>query len=174
VLSEKASMHKIINVLAAALLVAVSIGHTDATQRRARKPSAQQLAAEQAWPEFFKEFRVAVSKRDRARLKEMMVRDFFFSGGGGDDNHNDDTRDEAFKFLDDPQTKGWQAFDSTLAKGAVPSPPNPNGTGEKHISRVAPPAALRARTLNTAPPWIAFFEFRDGHWYCTSFSECCD
>lgn len=103
-----------------------------------------------------------------------MVRDFFFSGGGGDDNHNDDTRDDAFKFLDDPQIKGWQAFDSALARGAVSSPPNPNGAGQEYVSRVAPPAARRIRTLANAPPWIAFFEFRDGRWYCTSFSECCD
>jgi hypothetical protein len=152
-------------------LCAVSIGNT---QSRNKPSAAEKVAADKAWPLFFKSFRAAVNKRDREALKNMLVSDFFFSGGGGDDNHDGDTRDEAFKFLDDPQVHGWQAFTRTLAKGAVPSPPNQDGEGKKHISRVAPPAARNTKDLTNAPPWIAFFEFRDGHWYCTSFSECCD
>ncbi|MDQ2856682.1 MAG: hypothetical protein M3R68_10165, partial [Acidobacteriota bacterium] len=143
-------------------------------QRRATPQSSQRIAADKAWPGFFKSFRAAVSKHDGEALKKMMVRDFYFSGGGGDDNHDGDTRDEAFKFFDDPQVHGWQAFAKTLAKGAVPSPPNSNGDGKKYLSRVAPPAARNTRDLTNAPPWIAYFEFREGRWYCTSFSECCD
>ena len=136
--------------------------------------AAQRAAAERAWPAFFKSFRTAVAKRDRAALKGMMTPDFFFSGGGGDDNHDGDTRDEAFKFLDDPQVHAWRAFDKALAKGAVPAEPNTNGAGKKYLSRVAPPAGRNTTDLDKAPPWIAFFEFRNSHWYCTSFSECCD
>jgi hypothetical protein len=161
-------------LLMAAVIAIAGLSQANFAQRRARKPSAEQLAAEQVWPDFFKAFRVAVSKRDRTALKEMMVPDFFFSGGGGDDNGDGDTRDEAFKFLDDPQVHGWQALAKTLTSGAVPSPPNPNDGGKKYISRVAPASARNIKDLSTAPPWIAFFEFRDGHWYCTSFSECCD
>lgn len=142
--------------------------------QKAGSLAAQKPAAEAAWPGFFKSFREAVGRRDRAALEKMMVSDFFFSGGGGDDNQDGDTRDEAFKFLDDPQVRGWQAFARTLAKGAVPSPPNPGADGKKHLSRVAPPAARTTKSLTNAPPWIASFEFRDGQWYCTSFSECCD
>ncbi len=103
-----------------------------------------------------------------------MVRDFFFSGGAGDDNQDGDMRDDAFKFLDDPEVHGWQAFDKALARGAVPTTPSASGTGKKYYSRVAPPAARNTRSLATAPPWIAYFEFREGQWYCTTFSECCD
>ena len=103
-----------------------------------------------------------------------MVRDFFFSGGGGDDNHDGDFRDDAFKYWDDAQVKGWRAFDRALAQGAVPAPPEPAEDGKKYQSRVAPPSARSTKNLSTAPPWLAYFQFRDGHWYCTSFSECCD
>jgi hypothetical protein len=156
------------------LAVVLGVFATAGAQTKARGLAAQKIAADKAWPAFFDSFRAAVNKRDRAVLREMMVRDFFFSGGGGDDNHDGDTRDEAFKFLDDPEVKGWPAFARTLAKGTVPSPPNPSSDGRKYVSRVAPPAARRITNMATAPPWIAYFEYRDGKWYCTSFSECCD
>ena len=111
-------------LMAALLLTTAALGQHHVAQTRVRRPAPQQVAADRAWPEFFKALRAAVSKRDRATLKGMMVRDFYFSGGGGHDNHNGDSRDEAFKFLDDPQVHGWQAFDKALAKGAVPSTPN--------------------------------------------------
>jgi hypothetical protein len=142
----------------------------------AQKPkpvSTERAAADAAWPRFFKTFKDAVARRDQVTLKKMMVRDFFFSGGS-DDNGDGDTRDEAFKFLADPQVRGWKEFDKVLAMGAVPSSPNPNADGKKYISRVAPPAARKIRDLSNAPPWIASFEYRNGQWYCTSFSECCD
>src|SRR6267142_6403791 len=109
-----------LRVLTIALLLAsVAPGQHYVAQTRVRRPSAQQVAANRGWPEFFKGFRAAVIKRDSATLKKMMVRDFFFSGGGGDDNHDGDMRDDAFKFLDDPQVHGWQAFAKALAKGTV-------------------------------------------------------
>ena len=158
-------------LLVVAQLCVVSVG---SAQTRARLPAGQKAAAEKAWPAFFKSFRAAVSRRDRDALKKMMVSDFFFSGGGGDDNHDGDMRDDAFKFLDDPQVHGWQAFDKALAHGAVPDTPNSTADGKKYLTRVAPPGGRNTTNLDTAPPWIAYFEFRDGHWYCTSFSECCD
>ena len=161
-------------LLCPVLLITLGMVQGESAQTRPRGLAAQKLVAAKAWPSFFQSFRAAVSKRDRVALKEMMVRDFFFSGGGGDDNHNDDSRDEAFKFLDDPNVKGWQAFDKALAKGAAPSTPNAAANGKKYLTRVAPPAARNTTNLATAPPWIAYFEFRDGKWYCTSFSECCD
>ena len=157
------------------LLAAVAFIAFGSSASRVRGgPSSEKIAADKAWPLFFRSFRAAVNRRDREALRKMMVRDFFFSGGGGDDNQDGDTRDEAFKFLDDPQVHGWQAFARTLARGAVPSPPNPNSDGKKYLSRVAPPAARKITDLTNAPPWIAFFEYRSGQWYCTSFSECCD
>jgi hypothetical protein len=160
-------------LLSAALVVSLGVVGSNPAQTR-KQLAAQKIAADRAWPEFFRNFRAAVAKRDRAVLRQMMTRDFFFSGGGGDDNHDGDMRDDAFKFLDDPNVRGWQAFDKALAKGAAPAPPNSSADGKKYISRVAPPAGRNTSNLATAPPWIAYFEFRDGHWYCTSFSECCD
>jgi hypothetical protein len=160
-------------LISVALGLALAASQSSVAQSRAVRPS-EKAQAERAWPLFFKNFRAAVSKRDRDALRKMMVRDFFFSGGGGDDNHDGDTRDDAFHFLDEPQVHGWQAFDKAIAKGAVPTPPNSGPDGKRYYSRVAPPAARHTSNLATAPPWMAYFEFRDGHWYCTSFSECCD
>src|SRR6266566_6924567 len=121
-------------ILAAAILVvAFAHGETANAQISKRGLAAQKAVAERAWPSFFKSFRAAVARRDREALKTLMVRDFFFSGGGGDDNHDGDTRDDAFRYWDDPQVHGWQAFDKALAKGAVPSEPNTNGDGGKYL-----------------------------------------
>lgn len=163
-------MRRIFTLLVLVLVFAASQGFV---AEGSAMPS-EKARAERAWPSFFKSFRAAVSKRDRDALMKMMVPEFFFSGGGGDDNHDGDLRDDAFKFLDDPQVHGWRALDKALAKGAVPSPPAAGSDGKKHYSRVAPPAARNTTNLAKAPPWIAYFEFRDGVWYCTSFSECCD
>ena len=169
----------IIRSLTAGVLLLGLVSFSSAQTTKPAQPAKPVQAAkrvslsEAEWPAFFKTFREAVGRKDKEALKEMMVRDFFFSGGS-DENQDGDTRDEAFKFLDDPEVRGWKAFVETLAKGAVPSPPNPNEGGKKYPSRVSPPAARKIRSLENAPPWIASFEFRNGKWYCTSFSECCD
>lgn len=163
-------MKRIFILLALALVLAAN----QSLVAQSRGTPGEKARADRAWPSFFKAFQAAVNKRDRAALKKMMVRDFFFSGGSGDDNHDADARDDAFKFLDDPQVHGWRAFDKALARGAVSVAPNPDGEGKKYYARVAPPAARNITNLATGPPWIAYFEFRDGVWYCTSFSECCD
>jgi hypothetical protein len=82
-------------------------------------------------------------------------------------------RDDAFKYLDDPQVNGWRAFDKALAKGTVTAPAS-GEDGKKYPTKVAPPSARNINDLNAAPPWLAYFQFRNGAWYCTSFSECCD
>ena len=143
-------------------------------------PKASQrirIEAERAWPAFFVKFRAAVKRRDRSAIKEMMVKDFYFSGGGGDDNHDGDSRDEAFAYWDDQHFIGWKALDRTLAGGTVPTARwwGNSADGKRYPSRVAPPAANIRRNIDRARiDWLAFFEFRNGRWYCTSFSECCD
>ena len=134
------------------------------------------LAAEKAWGPFFVSFRAAVHKRDRQALRKMMVKDFYFSGGGGDDNHDGDMRDDAFKFWDEPHTQGWPAFQRILNRGVAATAAWWNkGADGKYPSKVSPPAANSRRVINRASiPWLAFFEFRNGRWYCTSFSQCCD
>ncbi len=128
------------------------------------------LAAERAWKPFFTAFRAAVRKRDRVALRKMMSSDFFSSPG------NDAGIDAAFQYWDDPHIRGWQAFNRVLNEGTVPIAAWwDHGTKRKYITRIAPPAANVRRNIDRAViDWYAFFEFRDGRWYCTIFSECCD
>ncbi|HZE71293.1 MAG TPA: hypothetical protein VE135_17425 [Pyrinomonadaceae bacterium] len=134
------------------------------------------VSAERAWKPFFSAFRTAVKKRDRASLKQMMVPDFYFSAGGGDDSGDGDSRDEAFQFFSEPYTHGWKAFDKALAQGSVPIASWwDHGAKREYASRISPPAAnIRTNIDRARVAWLAIFEFRDGRWYCTSFSECCD
>lgn len=138
----------------------------------------REASAERAWKPFFVAFRAAVRKRDRLALKEMMVTDFYFSGGDGDDNGDGDFRDDAFKFFSDARLNGWRAFDRALEQGSVVIGPAWNqGANHEYVTRVSPPAANVKRNISDPRPkvaWLAFFEFRDGRWYCTSFSGCCD
>jgi hypothetical protein len=157
--------------LSLALQVAPASGH-DIPLRASQR---NRIEVERAWPAFFAKFRHAVHRRDRKALQEMLVKDFYFSGGGGDDNHDGDLRDDASKFWDD--NKGWEAFDRTLAKGTAPTARWWDDSGKRFPGRIAPPAAnVRRNTAGPRPKidWLAFFEFRNGRWYCTSFSECCD
>lgn len=135
-------------------------------------------SAERGWKPFFLAFRAAVRKRDRVALREMMVNDFYFSGGGGDDNGDGDFRDDAFNFFSAARPDGWRAFDTTLAQGSVVTGKTwKQRAKEETVVRVSPPAANAKRNVSGPRPkvaWLAFFEYRDGRWYCTSFSECCD
>jgi peptide methionine sulfoxide reductase MsrB len=54
----------------AGVISATGLYQQDVAQSHASGLSAQKLAAEQAWPAFFKAFRAAVNKRDRAALKK--------------------------------------------------------------------------------------------------------
>ena len=134
------------------------------------------LSAERAWKPFFVAFRAAAKKRNREALRKMMVSDFYFSGGGGDDNGDGDTREEAFQFFSEPHTHGWKALDRALAQGSVPMATWwDHGAKRKYVSRISPPAAnIKNNIDRTRVAWLATFEFREGRWYCTSFSECCD
>jgi len=123
-----------------------------------------------AWKPFFAAFRTAVKKRDRVALRTMMSSDFFSSPG------NSSGIDAAFQYWDDPHIRGWQAFNWVLNLGTVPMAAWwDHGAKRKYITRIAPPAANVRRNIDRARiDWYAFFEFREGHWYCTIFSECCD
>src|SRR5712692_5679347 len=131
--------------------------------------ATDRVAAERTWKPFFTEFRVAVKKRDRAALRKMMSSDFFSSPG------NDPGIDAAFKYWDDANGQGWRAFNRTLNQGTVPMAAWwDHGAKRKYITRIAPPAANVRRNIDHAHvDYYAFFEFRDGRWYCTIFSECC-
>jgi hypothetical protein len=134
----------------------------------------QTNSASRAWKPFFAAFQTAVKNRDRDALTKMMTRDFYYLSSGGDENNNQDTRDEAFDYWETSNIGVWEAFDKVLAKGTVPNtamrePEN------RRPSRIAPPLANVKEAIRTKKfEWYAVFEFRDGKWYCTAFTECCD
>ena len=90
-------------------------GLLSSTPKAVTTRQAQTRSAQKAWVPFFAAFRVAVKKRDRFALKEMMRRNFFYTLG----HHASDQRDAAFSYWDGQKSRGWKAFDRVLAKGAA-------------------------------------------------------
>lgn len=130
--------------------------------------------ADRAWKPFLTTLRAAVKKHDRAGLNKLMARDFYYLSSGGDENSNNDSRDEAFEYWETAGTGAWEALDKVLAQGAVVNTAMRNP--ESHWpSRVAPPLANNQRAIKERSfDWYAVFEFRNGRWYFTGFTECCD
>lgn len=161
------------------LILILSISQTAYTQARKERDSVFQknAAAERTWPPFFKNLRVSVKRRDRARLKRMMAPDFHYTLGHHARRRQDDWREDAFRYWDNPDNPGWKALDRTLSRGAVPMAAWwKEGAREKSPpTRVAPPAAnIKRRVDGGVVPYIAIFEYRAGRWYFTLFDMCCD
>lgn len=129
--------------------------------------------AEKAWPIFFAEFRAAVRTRDRARLRKLLAPDLLFTLG----HHRSDHLEEAFKYWDAENGRGWKAFNRILNQGTVPQALwwN-NGSKPSRPSRIAPAAANQRKNIDRGRiGWYAIFEYgEDGRWYCIIFQECCD
>ncbi|MGI9068106.1 MAG: hypothetical protein ACR2HX_17100 [Pyrinomonadaceae bacterium] len=131
-------------------------------------------SAQRAWKPFFAAFKAAVNKRDRDALSKMMTREFYYLSSGGDENDNNDTRDEAFEYWDNSGVGAWEALDKVLAQGTVANT-NMREFGSRAPSRIAPPIANNRRAIKARSfKWYVVFEFRNGRWYCTGFTECCD
>lgn len=136
--------------------------------------SAQTMRANRAWKPFFTSFRAAVKKRDQAAIMKFMSRDFYYLSSGGDENGNKDTRDEALEYWESTEIGALDALEKALAQGAVINtamrqPENRNP------SRVSPPLANDKQAIKDRSfPWYAVFEFRNGRWYWTAFTECCE
>ncbi|HKC65181.1 MAG TPA: hypothetical protein VKB86_16180, partial [Pyrinomonadaceae bacterium] len=146
-------------------------------QTRKLRNSQRSIAADRAWFPFFKRLRTAVKRRDRASLKEMMIPEFFYTLGHHIRSQVYDSREDAFKYWDEPYNPGWKELDRTLAKGAVPEAAwSREGNKKKSPpTRVAPPAAnIRWNIDRGLVPYIAEFEYRNGCWYFTLFDACCD
>jgi hypothetical protein len=150
-------------------LLAVSYPTSSLGQSR----SSIKVASEKAWPSFFASFRSAVRAKDRKRLRNMLAADLLFSLG----HHRSDHLDEAFKYWDEDNDRGWKAFNRILDQGTVPQAAwwN-NGNQPARPARVAPAAANRRTNIDRERiAWYAIFEFReDGRWYCVIFQACCD
>jgi hypothetical protein len=133
--------------------------------------------ADRTWPSYFKRLRIAIKRRDRTRLKEMMLPAFHYSNGHHARKQNEDFREEAFRYWDEQIRDGWRALNRTLAKGAVPMAAwwRAGNKQKSPPSRVAPPAAnIRRNVDRYLVSHIAIFEFRNGRWYFTDFDICCD
>lgn len=161
------------------LILALIIYQTASAQTHNPKDPVSQksAAADQSWQPFFRKLRAAVTRRDRTTLKGLMAPEFHYTSGHHARSQQNDWREGAFRYWDDPQINGWEALDRTLAKGAVPKAAW-WGAGRKDkmaASRVAPPEANIRRNIDRGlVSWVAQFEFHNGHWYFTSFDQCCD
>ena len=130
--------------------------------------------AERAWKPFFAAFRAAVKKRDKEALTKMMSKNFYYLSSGGDENGNGDSRDEAFEYWETAGMGSWEELDKVLDQGTVVNT-NMREFGSRAPSRVAPPIANNRRAIKAHSfKWYTVFEFQNGRWYCTGFTECCD
>lgn len=153
-------LSKILILVVALVIPQLSIGQT--------------RAADRAWKPFFAAFRAAVKNRDREALMKMMARNFYYLSSGGDENGNDDSRDEAFEYWETAARGSWEELNKVLDQGTVVNT-NMREFGSRAPSRVAPPIANNRRAIKAHSfKWYAVFEFKDGRWYCTGFTECCD
>ena len=159
------------------LILILLISQTAYTQTR--KPSnfafRERIAADRAWLPFFKKLRVAVKRRDRARIKELMLPEFHYTLGHHVFGQQNDWREDAFKYWDDPHNPGWKALDKTLAKGSVPEAAWWR-EGRKYKSpptRIAPPDAnIKWKIDRELVNYIAVFEYHNGRWYFALFDVC--
>jgi hypothetical protein len=132
------TMTKTSNLLAALLLLCV----TSATF--SQSAAARIAVAERGWPSFWRQFTVAINKKDHAALLGMMPSDFFDGGGGL-------TPKEWLQFIDENERNGsWRDLRRSMARGTK-------------INRV--------RSSKGVPTKVTrdngyYFEFRkDGKWY---------
>lgn len=159
-----------------AILVLTSLLVVPASVRSGRlewQSRSSRASAENAWPIFFAEFRAAVRVRDRSRLRKLLAPDLLYSLG----HHRADYLEDAFKYWDADNGRGWKAFNRILNQGTVRQAAWwHNGSRPSRPSRVAPAAANQRKNIDRGRiDWIAFFEYReDGRWYCIIFQECCD
>ncbi|MBV9960221.1 MAG: hypothetical protein JO360_17475 [Acidobacteria bacterium] len=147
------------------------------TRRPQRSPFQKSAAAERAWPAFFRRLKSAVKRRDRARLKGMMIPEFHYTLGHHAGPQEDDFREDAFKHWDASYNPTWKDLERTLAKGAVPLAAWWREGNRELLppTRVAPPAAnTKWRIDGQHVRFIAMFEYRDGRWYFVLFDFCCD
>jgi len=119
-----------------------------------------EAAARKAWPAFFAEFRAAVGRRDRKRLRTLMSETF---------NAPPHTPEDAFRQWDDPKVGGWVKLRRVLARGAVAAGrPDEGDPEQERPTMISPPAAERGGYRG----WFAAFEFQeDGRWRCIQFTS---
>jgi hypothetical protein len=132
---------------------------SNASRRTNNQSKEIETAAKKAWPEYFAEFRAAVNKSDKVKLRKLMSDEF---------NGPPHTPEDAFKQWDDPKIKGWTRFRNVLTQGAVAAgKPDEGDPANLRPTMISPPAAEKQKGYRG---WWAAFEFKeDGKWYCIQF-----
>jgi hypothetical protein len=98
--------------------------------------------ANRRWVGFWRQFTVAVNKKDRDAIKKMMPDDFFDGGGGL-------TPSEWLRFIDENERNGsWKDLQRSVATGTVKN--------RKWSSKGIPTKVTRDNRY--------YFEFRKGRW----------
>lgn len=130
----------------------------------AQRMPAASMAVTDDWSAFYRAFRAALKRGDRAALRKMMSDEFTSSFGG------DAGADAAFAFFDDSRNyedargrrmNGWQMLNKVLAKGVAQDRKNVRD-GKRIPSYIAPPNGQNA-------PCRAGFELTGGSWRWTYF-----
>src|SRR5262245_17471727 len=113
------------------------------------------------WRSFWPAFRTAVKTHNRVALKTMMSPQFEYTFG---DVPTGDPRDNAFRYWDKPDVRGWIALEKVVAAG-VASYKSSDPTS-KYPRLIAPPAALGDNSYG----WRAVFELGvNGRWRWVAF-----
>jgi hypothetical protein len=125
-------------LLAAPLILFVVLGAFSQT------PAARIATAERTWATFWRQFTLAINKKDHAALLRMMPSDFFDGGGGL-------TSKAWLKFIDDNEANGsWRDLRKSMAGGAK--------INRTWSAKGVPTKMTRDNAY--------YFEFRkDGKWY---------
>jgi hypothetical protein len=131
-------MTKTSHLLAALLLLCIT------SVTLSQTPAAGNATGERSWPTFWRQFTMAINKKDRAALLRMMPNDFSDGGGGL-------TPKEWLQFIDENERKGsWRDLQRSVARGAR--------LNRAWSSKGVPTKVTRDNGY--------YFEFRkDGKWY---------
>jgi hypothetical protein len=126
------------HLLAAPLLLFVALAPFSQT------PAARIATAETTWASFWRQFTLAINKKDHAALLRMMPSNFFDGGGGL-------TPKEWLKFIDENEPNGsWRDLRKSVAGGTK--------NNRTWSAKGVPTKVTRDNAY--------YFEFRkDGKWY---------
>ena len=131
-------MAKTNHLLAVLLLLSVAFAAFSQT------PASKIATAERSWPSFWRQFTMAINKKDHASLLRVMPSDFFDGGGGL-------TPKEWLSFIDENERSGsWRDLQRSVARGAK--------INRTWSAKGVPSKVTRDKAY--------YFEFRrDGKWY---------
>ncbi len=109
-----------------------------------QSPATRIAAAERSWPTFWRQFTVAINKKDHGALLRVMPTDFFDGGGGL-------SAKEWLQYIDENERNGsWRDLRRSMARGVR--------INRDWSSKGVPTKVTRDNGY--------YFEFRkDGKWY---------